>query len=106
MVDGIENAPLKGRVALVTGGARGIGLAVSRCLHGLGASVVIADSGVSVAGADPDPSVARAVADELGDRVTPFTLDLASPDAAVQAVELAVSRFGAIDLVVNNAAIL
>lgn len=106
MVDNIDDAPLAGRVALVTGGARGIGLAVSRCLHGLGAHVVIADSGVSVAGADPDPSVAQAVAAELGDRVTAFTLDLAAPDAAAQAVELAVSRFGALDLVVNNAAVL
>ena len=106
MVDVIDDAPLNGRVALVTGGARGIGLAVSRCLHSLGAGVVIADSGVSVAGADPDPSVAQKVASELGGPVTAFTSDLASPDAAAQAVELAVSRFGALDLVVNNAAIL
>jgi len=106
MADGIDAAPLNGRVALVTGGARGIGLAVSRCLHRLGASVVIADSGVSVAGAEPDPNVAQTVAADLGARVTAFTSDLASPDAAAQAVELAVSRFGAIDLVVNNAAIL
>jgi len=106
MLDSIDDAPLNNRVALVTGGARGIGLALSRCLHGLGASVVIADSGVSVAGADPDPNVAQAVAAELGGQVTAFTSDLASPDAAAQAVELAVSRFGAIDLVVNNAAIL
>src|SRR5690349_20820203 len=106
MADGIDAAPLNGRVALVTGGARGIGLAVSRGLHRLGASVVIADSGVSVAGAQPDPNVAQTVAADLGARVTAFTSDLASPDAAAQAVELAVSRFGAIDLVVNNAAIL
>lgn len=106
MESNIDEAPLSGRVALVTGGARGIGLAVSRQLHALGASVVIADSGVSVAGADPDAAVAQAVAAELGVRATAFTLDIAAPEAAAQAVELAVSRFGAIDLVVNNAAIL
>lgn len=106
MIDVVEDAPLNGRVALVTGGARGIGLAVSRCLHGLGAGVLIADSGVSVTGADPDPSVAQKVASELGARVAAFTSDLASAEAAAQAVELAVSRFGALDLVVNNAAIL
>lgn len=106
MVDSVNGDSLSGRVALVTGGARGIGLAVSRHLHALGASVVIADSGVSVSGDHPDPAVAPAVASELGQRAAAFTSDLSSPDAAAEAVALAVSRFGAIDLIVNNAAIL
>lgn len=106
MVHDIEGAPLGGRVALVTGGARGIGRAVTRCLHALGADVVIADSGVSVAGRDPDPSVAQREAAELGSRAAAFTVDLAAPEAAAQAVEFGVARFGAIDLVVNNAAIM
>jgi NAD(P)-dependent dehydrogenase (short-subunit alcohol dehydrogenase family) len=98
--------PLDGRVALVTGGARGIGLAISRRLHALGASVVLADSGVSIGGDEPDPSVAEAAAAELGPRAQAFTDDLATPATAEAAVALAVSRFGAVDLVVNNAAIL
>ena len=97
---------LNGRVALVTGGARGIGLAISRKLHALGASVVIADSGVSIAGTDSDPEVARAAASELGPRAAAFTASVAEPDAAARAVELAVTQFGGIDLIVNNAAIL
>lgn len=106
MAGSIDTLPLSGRVALVTGAARGIGLAVSRQLHELGASVVMADSGVSVTGSDPDESVAQAAAADLGVRAAAFTLDIAAPDVAAQAVELAVSRFGAIDLVINNAAIL
>jgi NAD(P)-dependent dehydrogenase (short-subunit alcohol dehydrogenase family) len=96
---------LSGRVALVTGGARGIGLAVSRRLHELGASVVIADSGVSIAGEEPDASVAESASAELGERAAAFTSSLADPEAAAGAVSLALARFGFIDLVVNNAAI-
>lgn len=102
----MNEGPLTERVALVTGGARGIGLAISRRLHALGASVVVADSGVSIAGSDPDPSIADAVAQDLGPRAVAFTADLGEPASAAAAVALAVGRFGAIDLVVNNAAIL
>lgn len=106
MVDSRHDDSLSGRVALVTGGARGIGLAVSRCLHALGASLVIADSGVSISGEDPDPKVAEGVALELGERAVAFTDTISAPDTAAAAVGIAVSRFGSIDLVVNNAAIL
>src|SRR6187399_1753107 len=101
-----ENNSLSGRVALVTGGARGIGLAISRALYSRGASVVIADSGVAIDGTSPDPSIASAAARDLGERALAFSADIASPENAQAAVALAVDRFGAIDLVVNNAAIL
>jgi NAD(P)-dependent dehydrogenase (short-subunit alcohol dehydrogenase family) len=104
--DQIDDGSLDGRVALVTGGARGIGLAVSRRLHALGARVVIADSGVSIKGESPDPAVAEAAAGELGERAVAFTPSIADPEAAAAAVALALTRFGAIDLIVNNAAIL
>lgn len=96
---------LAGRVALVTGGARGIGLAISKRLHALGASVVIADSGVSIRGEEPDPAVAERAAGELGARALPIASDISQPEAALRAVTTAVVEFGAIDLVVNNAAI-
>lgn len=97
---------LRERVALVTGGARGIGLAISKRLHALGANVVIADSGVSIRGDEPDPTLAERAAAELGGRAVAFSSDLGEAGAAERAVAAAVREFGAIDLVVNNAAIL
>jgi NAD(P)-dependent dehydrogenase (short-subunit alcohol dehydrogenase family) len=97
---------LEGRVAIVTGGARGIGAAVAERLVAEGAAVVVADSGVGIDGRDPDPSVAQAFVDRLGERVRAYTEDISVPAAARQAVELAQTAFGGIDIVVNNAAIL
>jgi len=97
---------LSGRVAIVTGGARGIGLAIVEELHRRGASVVIADSGVSIAGADPDPSVAATIAAKLGAGAVAFSEDLTIAGAAERTVQAAAKAFGAIDIVINNAAIL
>jgi len=97
---------LAGRVAIVTGGARGIGLAIVEELHRLGAALLIADSGVSISGGEPDSSVAESVAAKLSNNAAAFTEDMAAPGAADQAVKLAVEKFGALDIVVNNAAIL
>jgi NAD(P)-dependent dehydrogenase (short-subunit alcohol dehydrogenase family) len=100
-----ENA-LEGRAAIVTGGARGIGLAISEMLVARGASVIVADNGCNIDGRDPDPSVAQEVADKLGEQVRAYTSDLSVPAAAREVVDLAVEEFGGIDIVVNNAAIL
>jgi NAD(P)-dependent dehydrogenase (short-subunit alcohol dehydrogenase family) len=97
---------LSGRVAIVTGGARGIGLAIVEELHRRGASVLIADSGVSIAGVDADPSVAQSIAAKLGASAAAFGEDLANAGAAERAVQVATKTFGAIDIVINNAAIL
>jgi len=97
---------LTGRVAIVTGGGRGIGAAISRALAAEGAKVVVADSGTSIDGQGGDSAVAATLASELGTSAVAFDQALATPASATAAVKLAVERFGAIDIVVNNAAIL
>lgn len=95
---------LQDRVALVTGGARGIGRAIAEEFARQGAKLVIADAGVSIGGEAADREVAAQVARDLG--AVAFTDDIAAAGAAQAAVDLAIARYGALDIVVNNAAIL
>jgi 2-hydroxycyclohexanecarboxyl-CoA dehydrogenase len=83
---------LEGRIALVTGGASGIGAATARRLAAEGARVAVADV---------DEASARAVAGEIdGEAVTMDVADAASARAGVQAAEAAM---GPLDVLVNNA---
>jgi NAD(P)-dependent dehydrogenase (short-subunit alcohol dehydrogenase family) len=97
---------LEGRSAIVTGAGRGIGRVIAESLAAQGASVIVADVGVSISGDGGDPSPAREVAEAIGKRAIAFTESVASPGVARQLVDMAVKNFGGIDIVVNNAAIL
>ncbi len=85
----------EGQVALVTGGASGIGEAVCRRLAREGAKVVVADY---------DGTGAQALAGELGEAMA-FQLDVADAAAVERMVQATVERFGALHLAVNNAGI-
>ena len=89
--------PVAGKVALVTGAMRGIGLETARALHARGAAVALAD--IDAAGAE---AACRSIG---GDRVLGLGADVRDEAAVVAAVERTVARFGGLDIVVANAGI-
>ena len=94
-----EMMRLEGKVALITGGARGQGAAEARLFAREGAKVVIADV------LDPDGISVAAEINELGGDATYVHLDVSSEADWQEAIAAAVSAYGKLDVLVNNAAI-
>ena len=91
---------LSGQVALITGGARGIGRACADLLSGAGAAVVIADRLTQEADA-----TARAV-QAAGGKAVAVAADLSDLRNVAPMVEAATRAFGHLDILVNNAGVL
>lgn len=87
---------LRDKVAIVTGGAGGIGSAVARRLVSEGAQVVVADI---------DLGRATSVANELGSAALPVEYDAGDADSIRGLVEATVRHFGGLDILHNNAAV-
>ena len=90
-------ARLKDKVALVTGGASGIGEGTVRKFVQEGARCVVVDLQIERA---------QALVEELGDTCLAFAADVASEEGVAGAVDFSVEKFGKLDIVFNNAGIL
>ncbi len=89
---------LEGKVAIVTGGARGIGRAIVETFAQRGADVVIGDWQVELA-----QTTAQEVAASTGRKIIAIQLDVSKLDSAKAMAEQAIKEFEHIDILVNNA---
>ncbi len=99
----------EGRVAIVTGGARGVGREHALLLAKCGAKVVVNDIGAGIDGAGRDDSLAQGVADEIkamGGEAVVNGDDVADWDGAKRMIDQAIDTFGGLDILINNAGIL
>lgn len=84
---------LSGRLAVVTGGATGIGLAITRCLISAGAKVIVLSS---------NPKNAQALA-EFGDKAVFYPFNITDTDRAPEMAERIMAEHGPVDILINNA---
>src|SRR4051812_5815704 len=87
---------LAGRCAIVTGGGRGLGQAMTLALADAGATVIA----TAAVGVEELEAVAKEAA---GQKVVPVQADVTRPEDCARVVEMAVERCGRLDLLINNA---
>ena len=92
---------VQGKVAIVTGGAKGLGFGISRCLARDGANILV--TGRDGAAAE---TVATQITEEFGVRAAGMSADMGVKEDVEAMIDRAVAEFGGLDILVNNASLL
>lgn len=85
-----------GKVVVVTGGATGIGFGIANAFHHRGARVVLAQ---------PEWKIGEDAAQAIGPNAVAVETDVSHPESVRRMISIAVTRFGQIDILINNAAV-
>ena len=96
----LDSFKLKGKIALVTGGSYGIGMAIAKALHGAGATIIFNDINTDL--------VQKGIAAYREDGITAhgYVFDVTNEQEVNEAISLITSEVGIIDILVNNAGII
>ena len=100
MLPGIKQFDLTGRVAIVTGGSKGLGSAMAAGLASAGADVVLASRN-----AEEVEAAAQSIASDFGTRAIGIKADVVSETDVAQLVDRTTQEFGKIDILINNAGV-
>ena len=92
--------PMQGRIAIITGAARGIGKIIAETLAKRGADIIIADLRAEQAAA-----TAQEIAAATGRKTLALSVDVSKTESARELVEKAIAEFGRVDILVNNAGV-
>ena len=100
MLPGIKQFDLSGRAAIITGGSKGLGEAMAAGLASAGADILLTSRN-----ADEAVAAAETIAGEFGHQAIGIAADVTSEQAVGEMTQRALSEFGHIDILINNAGI-
>ena len=100
MLPGIKLFDLTGRVAIITGGSKGLGAAMAEGLASAGANLLLTSRNQ-----DEVEATAAQIQSDYGNKVIGMAADVTDADQVAAMTERAISEFGKIDILINNAGI-